>query len=593
MAIEAGLTYNIGADISKFESSIGKVEEQLKYLKEALKSASGKEIEKLNADIFSLQNTLKNLKGVGVPAAQSIEKIADASKGARIALTSVNQVVQDLPFGFIGIQNNLPNLFQSFSKLSKEAGGIVGAFKAIDKATLITSGLFLAFNVATSAITFLIQKYGSLGEAFDSLFGKINLVKQAQESYNKELAKSLGSTATESAEISILVKTLTDLSKPLKERQAAYVELKKISPDVVAGIKLENISYADSIKLINSNAKAIQELLILKAQESAVSNILTKNKEELATLQIEESRLLKEQSSAQRDYNKSKTDGFLVLGAGRTSQQTNLIALNNASSAIAKNKVEQEKLNKIGLEYLKILEPTIKEISAIDLKTKQLIESEKKLNEESNKKIKQPKVKVEKELKGRAVAFDFQVLNVDKSLIQISNIKKSIDDLLKPKISAFNLEIPDIKNRLQPQIDAIQQFVLKSQEAKNQLSEFFFDPLANLFSDLATNSKTAFKNFTDAILSSIRKIVAEIIAKKIISLLASFIPGIGAAGAAIKAGSAIAGVLSSGGMLTRSANFGGVQGGGMGMSGSVNLILRGTDLVGSINRTNMQLNRVG
>jgi hypothetical protein len=41
------------------------------------------------------------------------------------------------------------------------------------------------------------------------------------------------------------------------------------------------------------------------------------------------------------------------------------------------------------------------------------------------------------------------------------------------------------------------------------------------------------------------------------------------------------------------ANFGGIQGGGLGMSGQVNVVLRGSDLVGAINRTNSQIKRVG
>ena len=40
-------------------------------------------------------------------------------------------------------------------------------------------------------------------------------------------------------------------------------------------------------------------------------------------------------------------------------------------------------------------------------------------------------------------------------------------------------------------------------------------------------------------------------------------------------------------------NFSGVTGGGTQMSGQVNMVLRGTDLVGSINRTNAVINRIG
>ena len=40
-------------------------------------------------------------------------------------------------------------------------------------------------------------------------------------------------------------------------------------------------------------------------------------------------------------------------------------------------------------------------------------------------------------------------------------------------------------------------------------------------------------------------------------------------------------------------SFGGVQAGSLGMSGQVNVVLRGSDLVGSLNRTNATINRVG
>ena len=61
-----------------------------------------------------------------------------------------------------------------------------------------------------AAITFLIQKYGSLGGALDALFNKTNLAKKAQEDYNKAFAQAVGSSALEYAEIVILTNALTD-----------------------------------------------------------------------------------------------------------------------------------------------------------------------------------------------------------------------------------------------------------------------------------------------------------------------------------------------------------------------------------------------
>ena len=293
MANEA-LIFEFGADVTKFNASIADVTKEIKNLKDVLKTATGAEIPKLNAEISTLQTSLKNLKNVGTPVASAFAKVEDSSKGARIALTNVSQIAQDLPFGFIGIQNNIPGLVQSFGKLSTESGGAVAALKAMGSALIGPAGILLAFSAVTSIVTVVLQKYGSLGNALDALFSKTNLAKKAQEDYNKAFAQAVGSTALEYAEIVILTNALTDLNKPLKERQAAYVELKKISPDVVAGISEESIATGTYTTLLNDNAKAIIQLLKLKAEESAISNILTKNAEELAKLKIEESKLYRD-----------------------------------------------------------------------------------------------------------------------------------------------------------------------------------------------------------------------------------------------------------------------------------------------------------
>jgi hypothetical protein len=295
------LIFEFGADITKFTGNIAEVIDGLKKFREQAKTASVNELPALNAKIAEYTDALKRLKALGTPTAEGFKKIEDGASGARIALTNVSQIAQDLPFGFIGIQNNIPGLIQSFTKLSGESGGVVGALKAMGSALIGPAGILLAFSAVTSIVTVVIQKYGSLGAALDALFGKTNLAIKAQEEYNKALAQGTSSSTTEAAEIKILVGVLTDLTQPLANRQAAYVELQKIRPDILAGQKLENISTKEAIRLIDENSRSVQKLVLLKAQEAAISNILNKNAEELAILKIAENNLREEDASADRD----------------------------------------------------------------------------------------------------------------------------------------------------------------------------------------------------------------------------------------------------------------------------------------------------
>jgi hypothetical protein len=601
----ADLIYEFGADVTQFNASIADVTKEIKRLKDVLKTATGAEIPKLNAEIAALQTSLSNLKSVGVPASTAFAKVEDSAKGARIALTNVSQIAQDLPFGFIGIQNNIPGLVQSFGKLSTESGGTVAALKAMGSALAGPAGILLAFSAVSSIVTVVIQKYGSLGAALDALFGKTNLLVKAQQDYNKALAQATGSSATEVAEIKILVGVLTDLSQPLKDRQAAYVELQKIRPDVIAGQKLENISTQEAIKLIDENAKSVLNLIVLKSKESAISSVLNKNAEDLVKLLIEENDLKKRIAKTDNDainFAKSNNDFDEIsarLKQGLTKE------LNN-------NKKQQEALNKVAQEYITILAPTIQGIAETDRRTKELTDSLK----EQEKVTKAPKVKAAKEKKGldildleRKARIAAQKLQeqADKNRLKFLNDQlkaeekltkeffKQQDAIMKADAEAFTKQNLGSFGFLD--IELVQENLnnakLAFQKAYEDLNLIFFEPLQNLFNDLITKGVVNFKDFGDAILKTLTQIATKIIASGILKLLASLMTG-GAVGVA-KAGLAAVGTeglaafLAGGGAV----NFGGVQGGGLGMSGSVNLTLRGTDLVGAINRTNSQIQRVG
>jgi hypothetical protein len=586
------LIYEFGADVTQFNASIADVTKEIKKLKDVLKTATGAEIPKLNAEISALQTSLSNLKSVGTPAAAAFGKVEDSAKGARIALTNVSQIAQDLPFGFIGIQNNIPGLVQSFGKLAGESGGAVAALKAMGSALIGPAGIFLAFSVVTAAVTGLITKYGSLGVALDALFGKTNLLAKAQKEYNKELSSAIGNTATESLEIGILSKTLLDLDKPLKDRQAAYVELKKISPDVLAGITAESIATGKYTDLLLGNVTAIQSLIYLKAKEAALTSLINKNVAEQTALENERPALIAKLTAAQNAYTIARQKGFDGTKNFGAIIDQEALALESAQQAYGANVKAFNNLIPAYKEFEKTLIPTINGIAEVDRRTKELTDSLKVQDTVITKS------KLVKGAKGRAGLFDYLVTEVDKSLIPISKLKGKLDDLLKPKLSPFQLQKPTLEGLQTDETKAklleLQNIAQGYLKVKDLLQNTFFQPLNSAFETLFTKGTFAIKDFTKALLTSIGQIAAKLAATAIVNgLISIFAVPFGGAFAAGGLLGGIGNLLGGIGGRTGSANFGGVQGGGMGMSGSVNMVLRGTDLVGSINRTNSQISRVG
>jgi hypothetical protein len=633
------LIFEFGADITKFTGNIAQVIDGLKKFREQAKTASVSELPALNAKIAEYTDALKRLKALGTPTAEGFKKIEDSSKGARIALTNVSQVVQDLPFGFIGIQNNIPGVIQSFTKLRGESGGVIGALKAMGSALIGPAGIFLGFSLVTAGVTALISKYGSLGAGLEALFSNTNLATRAQLDYNKALAEAIGSSATEVAEIKILVGVLTDLSQPLKDRQAAYVELEKIRPDVIAGQKLENISTEEATRLIKENTTAVLNLILLKAKETAISNILNKNSEDLVKLQKEELSLKARIIKAQNFLNSSTKEGLAF-----TDNAAGLIKI--LTNDLKDNLAQQDALNKVANEYLAVLDPTIKGIAEIDRATKEKTDAEgkaakaaaqaKKDAEDLAKweKIRLANLALIEKFTGKKIYepvgqiqltrdnVDFGKLMTKDQPIELFDIKsfqeaydrfiQKIQDTsaqLKLNIPiATNLTLPDpvkfskmtqmwLKSGLSLE-DFNKQIEDNFTKTYNFINNLLVSPLENLFTDILTKGENAFANFGKTIQEILTKLAVKLLAAAAIAGVIALLTG-GSSAAGGVAGSSSAGnfgkIFSSLLGIGKASNptFGGVQGGGMGMSGSVNLTLRGTDLVGAINRTNTQISRVG
>src|SRR5690625_69102 len=141
----------------------------------------------------------------------TMSRYASAAGSANFAVLSLSQGVQDASFGFIGIQNNITQLIQSFTQLRSQTGSTRAAFASFGKTILGPSGILLGISALTTLITVAVQKYGSLGNAFDALFGNLISVEKAQKAVNDAMKESVYTTAIAIRNI-ILLRTKIDLA---------------------------------------------------------------------------------------------------------------------------------------------------------------------------------------------------------------------------------------------------------------------------------------------------------------------------------------------------------------------------------------------
>lgn len=123
---------------------------------------------------------------------------------------------------------------------------------------------------------------------------------------------------------------------------------------------------------------------------------------------------------------------------------------------------------------------------------------------------------------------------------------------------------------------------------QNILQETFFEAL--------DQGAVNWKEFSNAVIKEVKRIAAALLAKAFVTALANLLaPGTGSSVSALLKGvdTQTLGKIVTDGDALGAANYGGIRGADMAMSGSVVMSIRGTDLVGVMNRTNVSINRVG
>lgn len=641
---QAGIFKDVPQQAAVAENSIQGISNKLADLRKQRAiidpDTNARAIVELNQLIERLEEKLRNLQVLGKKVATpegivgGFKQIAKGSAEADRSLTSLALIAQDLPFGFIAIQNNLPAVLQTFGQLKTEAEGNKGALKALAGALVGPAGLFLAFSAVTSLVTVAVQEYGSLSNAVKVLTSSNSEALKSQLALNKALTEESANIGGRIAQIKILVENYQREGATQLERLAAFRALKAINPDIVAGIDEQNYSTAASIKLVGENANAIINLLKVQAKQQAISKVL----DGLEQKRFEANGKYNAERKKQIDFENrlaaidaKKAKGISLSSPERTLDRQRAIG----AKAYADNvKEASDEISVITTEqdnWYNSLKTLVSETSNANSGFETLNDNLKDLRKDQKEAAKGTK-EFKQELQGVVEFFEL-IPPLTKKAFDYDNDK--LKDLFFPpdfirrlkeaqairiaaqkeidKFRESNLDpnLPDVVPELRPtrrytdELLKQKELAKDFEEAKNVLNDVFFAPVSDLFQNFFDTGKFAFEDFGKSILSTIKSIVSKIIATGIINLLANILfPGSSVAGnvlggAATGAKGGIFGAFKAafnsilGINKVANPSFAGVGGGGMQLAGEVVFRQRGSDLIGVINRTNGTINRVG
>ena len=316
-----------------FQFNLGNVPESAKAFTKYLETM-GVNLKFTKASTDALASSLDHLAVSQSKATAAGEVASSSLKKTNQQWTNLALVIQDLPYGFRGIQNNLPAL----------VGGFAG----------MTGGLYFAASAVIAFFTAWDNGMISFG----------NSTKLAKE-YTKNLAEGF---AAETVKLDSLYRVATDVSGAMNERILAAKTLKEIYPGLLSLYSEEDILLGNAKDAYDELTSTLWQYAQAKAAEKSLEDLAKKQNE----LTIERTKLLQVQAYRQlKVYQKTKALTLdqmtfmkrlesLVMSMGGDQLLLNDVqALGQVSEALYKNSEASKALNGEALDYKNILDDNV------------------------------------------------------------------------------------------------------------------------------------------------------------------------------------------------------------------------------------------
>ena len=223
-----------------FDFDLGNVPASAKKLSQYLKDNS-LDLKFTKASVDGLSASLGQLSTEQTKAGKAGAAAGASIKKSNMQWTNFALVIQDLPYGFRGIQNNLPALM----------GGIAGMAGPIYFVGSAIIALFTAWDAGLFKV-----KDGT------------NALNDAQKEYNETLKSSMGTAGEEIAKMNALVSIAGNHEIAMEKRLSAVKKLQEEYPSYFGNLDKEKILNGDVATAVDTVKIAIIE----RAKATAIAS---------------------------------------------------------------------------------------------------------------------------------------------------------------------------------------------------------------------------------------------------------------------------------------------------------------------------------
>ena len=593
MAENVGFDVKIGMDISEMQAELQKSQNLLREFQAQLKKSTNTiEINMLNNEIKTLNGTIGKLE-MGMQKAG--KPMGDASQ----SLINFSRIAQDAPYGIMGIANNLNPMVESFQRLAKTEGGTKKALQAMAAGLIGPAGVGVAIGLVSSlAVTFSKE----IAAFFKGPTEELEEFRKKLKGVADDIYKLIGQEQTKRTKGILLTEAIVGGDKTAQEE--ALKELQKL--------------YSNSTAIKNAKLgedKAYYQTLVNQA--AMQGDAVAKEKNNLAQLDIAYADNIKNEKKRNEELKKITSEklegtGFATRRVSVTEQKNRIndeydILGNDIKKNIAKLEADTSKqLNTITLTPTadKVKKDGTKTINALDEFSANLkYELAKQLMD-----IQTFKKRFEK-LDLSYIPFVYKDAPVKESEFS----RKTKKELADPSQNSLGKFLTKNTKMLMDNAEVLANTQKQYQDFANTISNNVSGALMGMYADLQSG-ESALTSIGNMLGRLAEQFVAAILQATIFAAIMSalnagtagaltfggyFMKALGMAEGGIVTGpthaligegnesEAVMPLSKLSGMLNSTFNAGANSGGGMGGNGQ--FILRGSDLVLALQRSNSSL----
>jgi hypothetical protein len=298
------LQIRLTADIKGLQSAINKAKATLESFESA---ANADQLAKFNAELEQTNQELVRISASGKTFAnsgvQSFNKFRVSAGAANSSVLAFSRIIQDAPFGIIGVANNIQQLTEQLGALKTTSGGTGAALRSFFTSLVSPANIAI---LAVSAVTAAWSAY-SLG-----LFGAKKETEEANDALEKYIETLTGvEKATLDSTISIdqeifkfdsLVSVLNDANSSYRQKKNAVDQIQSGYGEYLGNLTDEEI-------LVKGLGKAYQNVIdALIAKQALEANAKEINANLKQTAELEKKRNAEELRYIELQQKRSKAE---------------------------------------------------------------------------------------------------------------------------------------------------------------------------------------------------------------------------------------------------------------------------------------------